>query len=455
MIDLRSAIRTSKANQTSKWAGVHDRILERCTPQVKEKFQVKPGSSVFTIGSCFARNMERHLSVLGYTIPMLDFSVPKVEWASVPQGILNKYTPPAIYQELAWVASILKRDGVVRKEDCDQFLYQVGELCIDNNLSGFVPVTIERFLARRQELFDCFKHAFSSDCVTITLGLIECWYDQKLEIYIQESPAKNLGLMKAVKDQVFFVRLTQTQCLEFVNKSLDLLKELNPDADILMTVSPVPLDATFTEEDVITANSHSKSVLRSTVGEIVAENPNIGYFPSYESIMLTRDWSVFEADLRHVTDEAIGQLVIDLSGSYFSTENPEVVEALKERLSLKAQKSNQYHRKTQLVELALQKQDFDEAISLLEESLDVAPEKLKSRVKTRIANVCLLNNDLRLAEVWIDSAMDDGVKNASAFFIKARVCKAKGDEKEARRYAVAAQELNPNRQEITDFLSKL
>jgi tetratricopeptide (TPR) repeat protein len=236
---------------------------------------------------------------------------------------------------------------------------------------------------------------------------------------------------------------------------LDLIKELNPDADILITVSPVPLDATFTDEDVITANLHSKSVLRSTVGEIVADNPKIGYFPSYESIMLTRDWSVYEADLRHVTDEAVGQLVIDLSGSYFPTENPEVVEALNERLSLTAKKSNQYHRKIQFVELALQKQDFDEAISLLEESLDVAPERLKGGLKTRIANVCLRNEDRRLAEIWIDSAMDDGEKNASVFFIKARICKGNDDEKEARRYAETAQELSPGRQEITDFLNKL
>lgn len=455
MIDLRSAVKLSKLNQASKWAGVHERLFERCAPQIIEKFQVKPGSSVFTIGSCFARNMERHLSALGYQVPMLNFTVPKEEWGSAPQGILNKYTPPAIFQELAWTSSILKRDGIVRSEDCDQFLYQVGGMCVDNNLAGFVPVAPDRFYARRQELFDCFKNVFSSDCVTITLGLIECWYDSEREIFIQESPARNLGLMRSVKDKVFFVRLTQSQCIDFVQKSLNLIKEYNPNADVLMTVSPVPLDATFTEEDVITANSYSKSVLRSTVGEIVSENPAVGYFPSYESVLYTRDWSVFSADLRHVTDEAIGQLVIDLTDSYFPPDNPEVVEGLKKSLSLKSKTSNLYYRKIQLVELALQENNLGKAISFLEESLTLAPEKLKGGIKTRIANISMRNKDWKSAEAWIDSAIEEGERNASVFFIKANIHKNKNDLDEARRCANIAHDLNPDRKDISTFLQAI
>jgi hypothetical protein len=68
-------------------------------PALAPRFRLKPGSRIFTIGSCFARNIEEHLAPLGFDIPMLSFGVPEAEWPIRPfarrAGILNKYTPPS------------------------------------------------------------------------------------------------------------------------------------------------------------------------------------------------------------------------------------------------------------------------------------------------------------------------------------------------------------------------
>jgi GSCFA family len=52
---------------------------------------------------------------------------------------------------------------------------------------------------------------------------------------------------------------------------------------IILTVSPVPLQATFTASDCIVANEVSKSALR-VAAEQLAKHPSVDYFPSYEIV---------------------------------------------------------------------------------------------------------------------------------------------------------------------------
>ena len=77
-----------------------------------------------------------------------------------------------------------------------------------------------------------------------------------------------------------------------------------------MTVSPIPLIATgrATDQHVIAANTHSKSVLRVVAEEIVANNKDAYYFPSYEMVTqcIKDPW---QEDDRHVTDATIAKVV--------------------------------------------------------------------------------------------------------------------------------------------------
>jgi hypothetical protein len=82
---------------------------------------------------------------------------------------------------------------------------------------------------------------------------------------------------------------------------VDLLGQVCPrDHRIILTVSPVPLQATFTSSDVAVANAYSKSVLRAAVEPFVADHPHIEYFPSYESVVLTDRSIAFVDDQVHI-----------------------------------------------------------------------------------------------------------------------------------------------------------
>jgi hypothetical protein len=88
-----------------------------------------------------------------------------------------------------------------------------------------------------------------------------------------------------------------------------LLSVHNPKASLLITVSPVPLFATFRmDTDVVTANTLSKCTLRTVAEYFAKEHDNVFYFPSFEFVLtgLSDPW---EEDNRHVTKESIAQVM--------------------------------------------------------------------------------------------------------------------------------------------------
>ena len=104
---------------------------------------------------------------------------------------------------------------------------------------------------------------------------------------------------------------------EFVNFDVDevcndllafnsAIKTVNPNVNIILTVSPVPLIATATDANVLTASTYSKSVLRVAAERFVQEVPNSFYFPSFEIITGAHaKGQYFADDLRSVTEEGV------------------------------------------------------------------------------------------------------------------------------------------------------
>lgn len=305
------------SNSNADWSEAGSRLAPQAWPSFNPQFIVPAGGSVFTVGSCFARNIEEHVSRLGFDVPTLAFSVPHAERSGGRgNAILNKYTPAAIRQEFEWARRVRETGGRVTPDHVAPLTFTCSDgSVIDLQLGGFRPVSPERLIARRQELYDVFRHLFIADCVVLTLGLIEAWRDETTGLYIQQAPVQTS--FRRSLSRFTFHRLPFAACLAEVQGAIDTVRAVNPAANILITTSPVPLDRTFTADDVITATMHGKSVLRGVCGEIVAANERVDYFPSYESVMLTRDWSVFQADRRHVSDAFVGRIVQRLLDTYF------------------------------------------------------------------------------------------------------------------------------------------
>jgi hypothetical protein len=60
-------------------------------PTVNPGFQMRRGDKIFTIGSCFARNIEEILLTKGFSVPVKGFTIVGQEIALPPNHILNEY----------------------------------------------------------------------------------------------------------------------------------------------------------------------------------------------------------------------------------------------------------------------------------------------------------------------------------------------------------------------------
>jgi len=112
-----------------------------------------------------------------------------------------------------------------------------------------------------------------------------------------------------------FHNLSYGDILSDLQAFRDRLRSVNPTARILLTVSPVPLTATATNDHVLVATTYSKSVLRAVAGEMAGDFDDVFYFPSYEIISSHPSRGVyFNPDLR-----SVNQCGVDYVMSHFFT----------------------------------------------------------------------------------------------------------------------------------------
>lgn len=309
-IPYEEAISNSTKNRLSKYPTRADNRMEPfASPSFESGVRLNPGDKVATMGSCFARNIEEYLGTIGFVVPVLGYTGPLEESGTRGrvQGILNKYTVASICQEIAWIKTVRDAGGTVTWDLISPMAYETQPgSWLDLQLSTSLAVSMERMIERRQAIYDIHVQMFSSDLVVITPGLTEAWFDMQTGLYIQDAPTR--GMANANKGRFFLEVLDFFQCHEMLDNSVRILREGGA-RQVALTVSPVPLGRTMTSKDVIIANMYSKSTLRSVVGLLVDNHDFVSYIPSYERVMLTKQQSVWNDDLRHVTDAFVGGIV--------------------------------------------------------------------------------------------------------------------------------------------------
>jgi hypothetical protein len=152
--------------------------------------------------------------------------------------------------------------------------------------------------------------------VVITLGLVEIWRDKTADVFLNRVTPDMLSLYP----DRYEIHVTNfTDNLSNLEAIHALLKRFgHDDVRIIVTVSPVPLRATFSAEDVVVANTYSKSLLRAVAHEWADRHENVDYFPSYEVVQNSDPKLTWDEDRRHVKG-AVVQHIMDLFlRNYFS-----------------------------------------------------------------------------------------------------------------------------------------
>lgn len=291
-----------------------ERLYPLAWPQAKPSFQILPTDTVFTIGSCFARNVETALIENNMTVLSRDFDLGEVgDSVDEAANFFNKYSIHSIYNELKWA---LERDSFPG----ERVLYPSsgGQPYFDAQMGqSRLDFPLDQVLAFRHRYLDAMAQVKDADVIIITLGYVETWYDNELGIYLNVIPP--IEILRAQPERFNFRVLGYAEILETLHQLYALLKKhREKPLKMLMTVSPVPLLATFRDVDVLVANAYSKSVQRAVLEQFVTEVPEVDYFPSYEFVTLSNPtiaWS--RNDFRHVNSDLVARIMSSVISTYF------------------------------------------------------------------------------------------------------------------------------------------
>lgn len=306
------ALANLRDNPLSRWPdGRRDgrRLEGLVLPGHKPGFHLLTTDKVLTVGSCFARNIETRLHEIGFRVPALAVKLPDVERGSeTANDLLNKYNPHSIVNEFVWA---------FEQPFPEEAYLELGpDVWHDPHLAGNArPSPIARVRQRRTMVTELFKVMPLCRCVIVTLGLVEAWFDEKTGLYLNSAPPAQAA--KREPDRFRLDVLGHQEVLSALERLWALIRAHgSPKVRLLLTVSPVPLKATYTGDDVLVANSYSKSVLRAAAGAFAATHPEVDYFPSYEAVTLTPRSTAFLEDNRHVAPELVHAVIEDVIRTY-------------------------------------------------------------------------------------------------------------------------------------------
>ncbi|KZL04622.1 GSCFA family protein [Pseudovibrio axinellae] len=324
------ALATYKANPYSGWPNrdeLDDRLAHFTLPAVKPKFKLEAHDRVFTIGSCFARNIENALVETGRTIAGRDLWLNSgLVDRNNPSSILNNFAVSSIENELDWAFGEARFNV---EEHCYQYANGKWQ---DLHIPQAIKASRLDLLEQRRDLIHkTYRLLESSSFIIITLGLVEAWFDKKAQKYLNLTPPK-----EAIRQHPKRFEL-HVQSVDFIRQTLfrivSKLKAICPEGHkILITVSPIPLTASFTDRDVIVANAYSKAALRVAAEELYQEHTHIDYFPSFESITHTDRSVAYLNDQVHVNTDLIGANVRHMMSLYSEAVNLETFEQLRQAL---------------------------------------------------------------------------------------------------------------------------
>lgn len=315
-IPSREAVANMRTGATARWPrrGAPDsRIEPVARPAFETSFTLEPGATIFTIGSCFARHIERALEERGFRVPARKFYVDDDGGAAIDNGMLHNFAVPAIHNEVRWAL------GLGEPYDPRDHLFEVypGKFA-DVHLPVRIPLcSYEDALRRRQRIFEVNRSIRTADAAVITLGMAEVWWDRQTGAYLNAKPYETV--IRSAPDRFELHVLSYEEIFAQLDALFTMIFEhCAIRQGIILTVSPVALSATYTGQDVAVANQYSKSVLRAATQAIVAKYERVDYFPAYETVVLSDRSRALMDDLVHVTPEMIEVNVARMLAAYVS-----------------------------------------------------------------------------------------------------------------------------------------
>jgi hypothetical protein len=275
------------------------------------KFAIGASDKIATAGSCFAQHVSNHLQENGFTVMDVEPPPPALSQEAAKSFGYNIYS--ARYGNIYTVRQLLQlaRDAQSGAVDAAEIWEKDGRYydAIRPNIEpqGFDSVE-EALLLRRQHLANVKDLFAQMDVFIFTLGLSEAWVDKRSGRVYPTAPGTIAGDYDAEIHE--FHNFDFNEIYDDFIEFFRLVRGSNPNFRTILTVSPVALTATASDDHVLLATTYSKSLLRSVAGALSKKYNRIDYFPSYE--LIASPWSrgfFYESNMRSVSPAGVAAVM--------------------------------------------------------------------------------------------------------------------------------------------------
>ncbi|OZB13532.1 MAG: hypothetical protein B7X55_12775 [Rhodobacterales bacterium 34-62-10] len=286
---------------------------EALDPVGKMPFTLSRTDRVVTAGSCFAQHVARYLTQSGFNHLITEqphaILQPKVvtdfNYRVFSARYGNVYTARQLLQLLqrAYGQFTPRADHWPRGSAgrvVDPFRPQIQP-------EGFTSAA--ELAEDRKMHLAAVRHAIEAmDVFVFTLGLTEAWIDRRDGAVFPLAPGVAGG--RYDPDTVIFHNFDETETAADLLAALHFIRARNPRVRFILTVSPVPLNATMEDRHVLLSTTWSKAVLRIAAERATRALADTCYFPSYEIITAPHvRGRYFAADCREVLDAGVAHVM--------------------------------------------------------------------------------------------------------------------------------------------------
>lgn len=267
---------------------------------------IHPHHKVATMGSCFAQHLARHIQAAGLTYFVPEQPPPEL---NADQAKLRNFGVfSARYGNVYTVRQAVQLfDRAFGQFQPIDDVWKAGQKFVDAFRPQIEPEQFSSEVDVRAAATNHLEHVravfVESDWLVFTLGLTEAWRSRVDGAVYPIVPGVAGGHFDPAKYE--FVNFSADEVKHDLVQFIEKVRSVNPRLRILLTVSPVPLIATYERRHVWVSTTVSKAILRVSADEAERKFQNVTYFPSYEVITSPTAAGKYYADnLRDVT--AIG-----------------------------------------------------------------------------------------------------------------------------------------------------
>lgn len=244
----------------------------------KRPFSIGPETRIFAFGSCFAENLAVQLRRSGHASEHVRFA------EIVNSTYANRYF-------LEWLLDT----GAGTEHHAD-----------------FADAFPGGEKARIRRLLD------ESDLVILTLGVAPCLFERGSGRFVFRAAPADIARrgLERLSSRYEFRTTSVAENVANLRRIHELLGRRGRDRHLVLTVSPVPLNASFEYASAVIADCVSKSTLRVAAEEFLQQvGAGVVYWPSFEMVRWLgahtegRSYGDDDGNTRHVNESLVGMIV--------------------------------------------------------------------------------------------------------------------------------------------------